>query len=125
MQPPCRRLSTEFVSVNALGRYGWVSAGPDELPVCDNPELSAGQRCKTGRGVDRTQELPGWDAEGSYVPWLFQNALLLPGYLNQEPLPETEDFPLDSWAAFVAAIEDGRPVLDLLAARVTHLFLRP
>jgi hypothetical protein len=59
------------------------------------------------------------------VPWLFQNALLLPGYLNQEPVPETEDFPLDSWAAFVAAIEDGRPVLDLLAARVTDLFLRP
>jgi hypothetical protein len=77
------------------------------------------------RHLHRTRELPGWDAEGSYVPWLFQNALLLPGYLNQEPVPETEDFPLDSWAAFVAAIENGRPVLDLLAARVTELFLRP
>jgi hypothetical protein len=77
------------------------------------------------RHLHRTRELPGWDAEGSYVPWLFQNALLLPGYLNQEPVPETADFPLDSWAAFVAAIEDGRPVLDLLAARVTELFLRP
>jgi hypothetical protein len=73
----------------------------------------------------RTRELPGWDVEGSYVPWLFQNALLLPGYLNHEPVPETEDFPLDSWAAFVAAIEDGRPVLDLLAERVSDLFLRP
>ena len=76
------------------------------------------------RHLHRTRELPGWDAEGSYVPWLFQNALLLPGYLNHEPVPETEDFPLDSWAAFVAAIEDGRPVLDLLAARVSDLFLR-
>ena len=57
------------------------------------------------RHLHRTRELPGWDAEGSYIPWLFQNALLLPGYLNQEPVPETEEFPLDSWAAFVAAIE--------------------
>jgi hypothetical protein len=77
------------------------------------------------RHLHRTRELPGWDVEGSYVPWLFQNALLLPGYLNHEPVPETEDFPLDSWAAFVAAIEDGRPVLDLLATRVSNLFLRP
>ena len=77
------------------------------------------------RHLHRTRELPGWDAEGSYVPWLFQNALLLPGYLNSEPVPETEDFPLDSWAAFVAAIEDGKPVLDVLAERVTGLFLRP
>jgi hypothetical protein len=77
------------------------------------------------RHLHRTRELPGWDAEGSYVPWLFQNALLLPNYLNQEPVPETEDFPLDSWAAFVAAIGDGRPVLDLLAARISDLFLRP
>ncbi|MEV6597145.1 hypothetical protein AB0M36_09825 [Actinoplanes sp. NPDC051346] len=77
-----------------------------------------------GRYLHRTRELPGWDAEGSYIPWLFQNALLLPGYLNHEPVPETDDFPLDSWAAFVAAIEDGKPVLDDLAARVTDLFLR-
>ena len=77
------------------------------------------------RHLHRTRDLPGWDAEGGYVPWLFQNAMLLPGYLNNEPVPETEDFPLDSWAAFVAAIEDGRPVLDVLAARVTELFLRP
>ncbi|MEV8505870.1 SIR2 family protein [Actinoplanes sp. NPDC051475] len=76
------------------------------------------------RHLHRTRELPGWDVEGSYIPWLFQNALLLPGYLNQEPVPETEDFPLDSWAAFVAAIEDGKPVLDDLAARVTGLFLQ-
>ncbi|GGQ40058.1 SIR2 family protein [Couchioplanes azureus] len=77
-----------------------------------------------GRHLHRTRELPGWDVEGSYIPWLFQNALLLPGYLNNEPVPETDDFPLDSWAAFVAAIEDGKPVLDDLAARVTDLFLR-
>jgi hypothetical protein len=77
------------------------------------------------RHLYRTRELPGWDVEGGYVSWLFHNALLLPGYLNDEPVPETEDFPLDSWAAFVAAIEDDRPVLDLLAARVTELFLRP
>ncbi|MGA5301912.1 SIR2 family protein [Nucisporomicrobium flavum] len=75
------------------------------------------------RHLHRTRELPGWDAEGSYIPWLFQNALLLPGYLNHEPVPETDDFPLDSWAAFVAADEDGKPVLDDLAARVTNVFL--
>lgn len=77
------------------------------------------------RHLHRTHELPGWDVEGSYVPWLFHNAMLLPDYLNNEPVPETADYPLDSWAAFVAAIEDGQPVLDLLAARVTELFLRP
>ncbi|BCJ54291.1 hypothetical protein Asp14428_57660 [Actinoplanes sp. NBRC 14428] len=76
------------------------------------------------RHLHRTRELPGWDVEGSYIPWLFHNALLLPGYLNHEPVLETDDFPLDSWAAFVAAIEDGKPVLDDLAARVTALFLR-
>jgi SIR2-like protein len=73
--------------------------------------------------LQRTSELHGWDAEAGYVPWLFQNGLLLPGYLNHEDVPETEDFPLDSWAAFVAAIEMGKPVLELLAERVTRLYL--
>jgi hypothetical protein len=73
--------------------------------------------------LQRTRELHGWETEGSYVPWLFQNALLLPGYLNHEDVPETEDFPLDSWAAFVAAIEQEKPVLELLAERVTRLYL--
>jgi hypothetical protein len=73
--------------------------------------------------LQRTRELPGWDAEGSYVPWLFQNALLLPIYLNRQPVPEIGEFPLDSWAAFVAAIQDGAPALDLLTDRVTDLYL--
>lgn len=80
-------------------------------------------RDELSRHLYRMVALRGWDAEGGYIPWLFQNALLLPGYLNHEPVPETDDFPLDSWAAFVAAIEDGKPVLDLLADRVTALYI--
>ena len=86
--------------------------------------LSWSSREELGEHLHRTRELPGWEAEGSYVPWLFQNALLLPTYLNEVPLPTVGDSRLDSWAAFVAAIEDGEPVLDVLAERVTSLYLR-
>jgi hypothetical protein len=85
--------------------------------------LSWSSEAELVQHLRRTGGLRGWDAEGSYIPWLFQNALLLPGYLNHEAVPETEDFPLDSWAAFAAAVEDGKPVLDLLAERVSALFL--
>jgi hypothetical protein len=79
--------------------------------------------------LDRTRELPGWDAEGSYIHWLFQNAMLLPTYLNHEAVPRLGDLPLDSWAAFVAAVQEGAAgtngaaALNLLAERVTALYL--
>ena len=85
--------------------------------------LSWSSRDQLTKHLHRTPELPGWDAEGGYVPWLFQNALLLPRYLNHEPVPETADSTLDSWAAFVAAIQDGEPALDVLAEGVTDLYL--
>ncbi|GLY95776.1 hypothetical protein [Actinoplanes sp. NBRC 103695] len=71
----------------------------------------------------RTRELRGWDSDGSYVPWLFHNAMLLPVYLTSATMPRVDDFPLDSWAAFVAAIEMGRPALDVLADHVNDLYL--
>jgi len=75
------------------------------------------------RHLQRSIEIAGWDAEGSYIPWLFQNGLLLSIYLAQQQVLEVGDYPLDSWAAFMAAIEDGTPVLDLLADHVSGLYL--
>lgn len=69
--------------------------------------------------------LPDWGADGGYVPWLFQNALLLPIYLTRGTAPEVGQFSLDSWAAFLAAMDDGLPALDVLARYATGLYLRP
>jgi len=73
--------------------------------------------------LGRAHRMPGWNEEGGYIPWLFQNALLLPAYLGQEPLPEIDNYQLDSWAAFAAALETGAPALDLLAMRASDLYL--
>jgi hypothetical protein len=82
------------------------------------------------RYLHQTSELPDWGEDGNYIPWLFQNALLLPQYLNHEPVPTVGGLPLDSWAAVVAAVENdaagpggATAVLDLLAERVTALYL--
>ena len=85
--------------------------------------LSWSSREELREHLYRTRELHGWDAEGSYVPLLFHNAMLLPVYLTSSEMPRVDDFPLDSWAAFVAAIEMGRPALDVLADRVNDLYL--
>jgi hypothetical protein len=85
--------------------------------------LSWSSREELREHLYRTRELHGWDSDGSYVPWLFHNAMLLPSYLTAASVPEIDDFPLDSWAAFVAAIEIGRPALDVLADRVNDLYL--
>jgi hypothetical protein len=66
--------------------------------------------------------MPGWDSDGSYVPWLFQNALLLPIYLTGAAPPLTGEFALDSWAGFMAAMDAGAPVLDILAEQTTFLY---
>jgi hypothetical protein len=66
--------------------------------------------------------MPGWDSDGSYVPWLFQNALLLPVYLTGAAPPLTGEFALDSWPGFLAALEAGAPVLDILAEQATFLY---
>jgi|GEM_PF-6909945 len=75
--------------------------------------------------LHRTHAIPGWEADGSYIPWLFQNALLLPIYLTRRPFPEIGGIALDSWAAFVAALEEqGATVLDLLADLASQMYLR-
>src|SRR5690349_11744853 len=67
-------------------------------------------------------EMAGWDEDGSFVPWLYQNALLLPIYLSGGEPPVTGDVPLDSWAAFMAALDSGLPALDVLAEQATLLY---
>lgn len=71
----------------------------------------------------RAHELPGWDADGGYIRWLVQNALLLPTYLASEDPPEFGGHRLDSWPSFAAALEEGGQVLDLLADRVSDFYL--
>jgi hypothetical protein len=76
------------------------------------------------RHLARAHERGGWkDTEGDYIPWLVQNALLLPSYLAREEFPEVGGYRLDSWTAFAAALEAGQPVLDLLAERVSDFYL--
>src|SRR5262249_17461843 len=66
---------------------------------------------------------PDWEGEGRYVPWLFQNGLLLPLYLTRREPPEGSGFRLGSWAAFRTALDEGAPVLDLLAEHVSGFYL--
>ena len=47
---------------------------------------------------------------------------LLPTYLTSRELPSVGDYVIDSWAAFAAALDDGEPVLDMLARRATELY---
>lgn len=76
------------------------------------------------RHLARAHGRGGWrDNEGDYIPWLAQNALLLPIYLAREDFPELGGYRLDSWTAFAAALEAGLPVLDLLAERVSEFYL--
>lgn len=75
--------------------------------------------------MERACALPRWDADGHYLPWLVQNALLLPRYLAGEEVPTVRRYRLDSWAAVRAAIRHGVPVLDLLAEEVSRLYLGP
>lgn len=76
------------------------------------------------RHLQRAYERGGWrENEGDYIPWLAQNALLLPSYLGRERFPEMGGYRLDSWVAFAAALEAGLPVLDLLAERVSEFYL--
>jgi hypothetical protein len=80
-------------------------------------------RDELSRNLIQMRDLAGWENEGSYVPWLFQNAFLLPMYLTKEHPPEVDGSPLDSWAAFLAAIQDHQPVLELMGERVSALYL--
>jgi hypothetical protein len=72
--------------------------------------------------LSQVRELPRWDGEGSYIPWLFQNAVLLPTYLTGHPVPKVDGLDIDSWAAFAAALDEGVPVLDMLADQATELY---
>ena len=72
--------------------------------------------------LDQVHRLPHSDGEGSYIPWLFQNAVLLPAYLTGADVPEVGDVPIDSWAAFAAALSDGLPVLEMLVAWAHDLY---
>jgi len=64
-----------------------------------------------------------WDQPGRYIPWLFQNAVLLPGFLRGIAPPEVDGHLLDSWASFVAALGDGLPALDVLADLASDFYL--
>jgi hypothetical protein len=75
--------------------------------------------------LTRALALPDWDKEGSYIPWLFQNAMLLPLYLTEQDPPEVGGIRLDSWASFQAAHEEGASVLAVLANFVSDLYLGP
>jgi hypothetical protein len=74
----------------------------------DNGEQLAGQ-------LRRFRELPYWADEGRFMHWLFQNAVLLPSYLNRTDAPEIGGNPIDSWAAFAAMLEEDGPALEMLA----------
>ncbi|MFI5843154.1 hypothetical protein ACIA8K_25930 [Catenuloplanes sp. NPDC051500] len=66
-----------------------------------------------------TCAVPGWDGDGRYVPWLLQNAVLLPNYLTGTAPPELDGYVLDSWADFMAALDGGAPALDALAEQAS------
>jgi hypothetical protein len=64
-----------------------------------------------------------WEDEGRFIHWLFQNAVLLPLYLNRLEVPRVEGIAIDSWAAFAEGEKEGAPVLEMLAKRATELYL--
>ncbi len=80
-------------------------------------------REELAKNLHEMRSLPGWDAPGGYIHWLFQNALLLPVYLNHDPVPEVGGTSLRAWVSFMAAMEQDLPVLDVLADHISRLYL--
>jgi hypothetical protein len=74
------------------------------------------------RHLEDMKRLKGWDKDGNYVPWLFQNAMLLPTFLARRNAPMAGDIQLRSWASFLAAAEVGEPVLDVLADEIFKFY---
>jgi hypothetical protein len=75
--------------------------------------------------LHRFRELPYWDDEGRFIHWLVQNAVLLPIYLNRREMPQVGGYVIDSWAAFATALDEGAPVLEMLAQQATYLYKGP
>jgi hypothetical protein len=80
-------------------------------------------REQLGGQLHRFRELPYWNDEGRFIHWLFQNAVLLPTYLNGLEVPRIGGNLIDSWAAFEAALDEGAPVLEMLADEATRHYL--
>lgn len=71
----------------------------------------------------RARSLPEWDAEGRFLHWLVQNALLLPVYLTGAPVPAIGPYRLDSWASVLAAVRADPENLSAVAEHVSRLYL--
>jgi hypothetical protein len=69
------------------------------------------------------RELPGWDDESSLIPWLVDNAFLLPAYLADEPPLKVDGQPVESWPSFLAAADADPGLWDVLVHRVSDLYL--
>ncbi len=67
--------------------------------------------------------LAGWDEPGGYIPWLFQNGMLLPTYLNRGTPPEANGASLRAWATFSASLNEGDLALRVVAQHVSQLYL--
>jgi hypothetical protein len=78
-----------------------------------------------GRLLETLRDLQNVDDEGRFLHWLFQNAVLLPAYLTGREVPHVDEFAIDSWAAFKDALDNDRPVLDMLAEWATDLYRGP
>jgi hypothetical protein len=73
--------------------------------------------------LDQSLGDEGWAQSGHYVRWLVQNAFLLPTYLMAAAPPVFGGVRLDSWQAVRDAIMSDRAVIDLIAERVSGLYL--
>jgi hypothetical protein len=76
--------------------------------------------------LERGRELPDWRADGHYLHWVVQNALLLPQYLRNRPPLSVSGRILDSWPAVVEALEspgERQRAIQAIAREVSALFL--
>jgi hypothetical protein len=64
-----------------------------------------------------------WAESGHYFKWLVQNAFLLPTYLADREPPTFEGIQLDSWSAVNEVTAANRAVVDLIAERVSAVYL--
>jgi hypothetical protein len=103
--------------VNQL--YNPAIRGPAHRP----PMVRWSSSKALGAYLEQALQDEEWAEPGHYVRWLVQNAFLLPAYLRDEEPPVFCGVPLDSWPAVREALAADRAAVDLLAARVSALYL--